>query len=96
MAKKQMCVEDAIDYIFGLSTTAKNDFKGRIKILECQITIYEWLDLIDGFIEVVENSVDALEEVIGKVGKEVGPVIQGVVYSLRAKLNRSDVNGKNC
>lgn len=92
MAKKQMSVEDAIDYIFGLSTKPKNDFKGRIKVLECQITIYEWLDLIDGFIEVVGNSVDALEEIIGKVGKDVGPVVQSVVLSLRAKLNRGNNN----
>ena len=87
-----MSVEDAIDYIFGLSTKAKNDFKGRIKVLECQITIYEWLDLTHEFIEVVENSVDALEKIIGKVGKDVGPVVQGVVHSLRAKLNRGDNN----
>lgn len=93
MAKKQMSVEDAIDCIFELSTKAKKDFKGRIKVLECQITIYEWLDAIHEFIEVVDNSVDALEEVIGKVGKDVGPVVQGVVHSLRAKLNRSVVNG---
>ena len=93
MAKKQMSVEEAIDCIFGLSTKAKNDFKGRIKVLECQITIYEWMDAVHEFFEVVENSVDALEEVVGKVGKDIGPVVQGVVHSLRAKLNRSDVNG---
>ncbi len=88
-----MSVEDAIDCIFGLSIKAKNDFKGRIKVLECQITIYEWLDAIHELFKVVENSADALEEISGKVSKDVGPVVQGVVHSLRAKLNRSDVNG---
>ena len=93
MAKKNMSVEDALDCIFGLSTKAKNDYKGRIKVLECQIVVYEFMDSIQEFFKVVENSVDALEKVADKVGKDVGPVVQGVVHSLIAKLNRSDTNG---